>query len=94
MARRRPLGPMTIGGLFSVGRVNDVPWLLKYHAGCTVDAVVTALDVVAHELFPETRHGRWAPVRVSHALTGSEISRRLRREQPPGNSSWRWVSRS
>ena len=41
----------------SIGRGDDGRWLLKCHAGCTIDAILLALDLQRRDLLPDTGDG-------------------------------------
>ena len=78
----------------TVGRGDGGRWLVTCHAGCSLDAILLALNLKARDLFPE-KNGNTPPSRVEAIYDYDDRyqvvrhhPKSFRQRRPDGNGGW------
>ena len=86
----------------SIGRGDDGRWLLKCHAGCDIDAILRAVNLDPHDLFPSNGYGkRQIECTYNYTDPHGELvfqvvrfsPKDFRQRRPDGNNGWIWNTR-
>jgi hypothetical protein len=78
----------------TIGQGDDGTWLLTCHAGCTLDAVLSALGLEKRDLFPDRDEARSPRVEKVYSYTTFDVVRyspkSFRQRRPDGQGGYVW----